>query len=151
MTEQRLRRALVVDDNPMWLKTLSRLIRGIGYSISAAQTYTEALLEVERSQVPPDLVVTDVRLSDHDESNTDGLRLLQELSGRGQLRASIVVTGYPSPETRRIAAQLGAVYLEKGNFTTQDFRRESRKLGQNPPTGPGPRLQVRGRLVLATA
>jgi CheY-like chemotaxis protein len=143
-------KALVVDDNLRWLKTLTRLVQDMGYSISTAQSYAEALLAVEKKQAPPDLIVTDIRLRDGDESNIEGLLLLQEVHKRGQLRASIVVTGYPSPETRHIAEQLGAVYLEKGSFTREDFRREMEGIRRKSSANSSPHLQFRACLALAT-
>ena len=146
-----LPRALVVDDNQSWLKTLTRLVRDAGYSVSTAQTYAEALLEVGKNESPPDLIVTDIRLRDDDESNEDGLRLLVELYERGQLRASMVVTGYPSPETRQVAERLGAVYLEKGNFTREDFRSESERIRGKSTTDLSQCLRFRGRSAFSVA
>ena len=146
-----LPKALVVDDSERWLKTLTQLVRDVGYSVSTAQTYAAALLEVEESYSPPDLIVTDIRLKDEDESNIDGLRLLMELRKRGQLGASIVVTGYPSPKTRRVAERLGAVYIEKGSFTREDFRREVERIRRKSSSDSGRCLRFRRQLAFSVA
>ena len=126
MSKQVAPQALVVDDNPSWLDTLTRLAIGVGYTVATARTYAEAMHKLE-GLISPDLVITDIRLQDDKESNEDGLLLLRKLSQRGQLRASIVVTGYPSLQTREAAEKLGAAYFVKGRFTGEDFRRESEK------------------------
>ncbi len=120
--------ALIIDDNPLWLKTLARLTGEAVYTILTAKAFEEALHTVEDST--PDLIITDIRLNDEDESNIDGLRLLMILHEREQLKASIVVTGYPNTEIRRAAEQLGAIYLEKGSFTREIFRSKKEKIKQ---------------------
>lgn len=126
MTDKR-REALVVDDNDLWLEILTRLTKDSGYYVFTAHTCDEAMLKVKQSQSAPDLVVTDVRLRDDDESNIDGLRLLLELEKRQELRSSIVVTGYPDDKTRKIAQRLGATYMEKHDFDREDFWRAAGK------------------------
>jgi len=150
MARQASPNALVVDDNRRWLKTLTRLARDSGYSVSTAQTYAAALLEVERSELTPDLIITDIRLIDGDHSNIDGMRLLEELHKRGQLRASIVVTGYPSIKTRRIAKRLGAVYLVKGNFSREDFRCEMKGIKKKRSINSSQCSLLRRRFALST-
>ncbi len=125
---QKLITALVVDDNLSWLRTLTRLTGEAGYTILTAKVFDEALLTAEKSK--PDLIVTDIRLKDDDDSDIGGIRLLSILHEQGKLNASIVVTGYPDPETRKAAEQLGASYLEKGSFTREDFRYRLKKFGQ---------------------
>lgn len=124
-------RALVIDDQPHWLKMLTRLLSGTDYSVSTAQSYDAALREIDRDSHPPDLIVTDIRLRDNDDHNVDGLRLLNTLRKSGKLRSCIIVTGYPSPGTRSLADLLGAAYLEKGDFSRNDFWRELRNNTKN--------------------
>jgi ActR/RegA family two-component response regulator len=124
MTKRYSLKALVVDDNGTWLRALTRLISEAGYQVVTAQTYKDALQIIRGSESPPDLVVTDVRLEDDDSSNEDGLELLLEMRRRGQLAASMVVTGYPSDRAKDVASQVGAVYLEKGQFRRDKFHQE---------------------------
>lgn len=127
MIKQTLLKALVVDDNPFWLRMLSRLVSGSNYAVFTAKTY-DAALRVAREE-RPDLVVTDIRFRDDDEFNMDGLRLLQKLQELGQLKRSIVVTGYSDPIKRDAANRVGALYFEKGNFTREDFQNELERIG----------------------
>jgi DNA-binding NtrC family response regulator len=116
-----IKRALVVDDNASWLSTLSRLVSKYYTDIDKAGTFEEALLKIEQSSNTYDLIVTDLRLKENVSENYAGLDLIEQAVKTLPLRKSIVVTCHPSPETRKKAESLGALYFVKGIFSRESF------------------------------
>jgi CheY-like chemotaxis protein len=53
---------LAVDDEPLLLRVLSRMLEGAGYRVLTAASAMEALDLLVSSQPAPDLVVSDVRM-----------------------------------------------------------------------------------------
>lgn len=134
MKSRDIRMALVVDDNLRWLETLRRLARSQRYDVLTARSYHQAQQQAAKYHHPLDLVITDIRLEDNDASNIDGIRLLKDLHGSGQVTASIVVTGYPSEESRQLSESVGALYLVKGRFTRKDFADVEQQIRQRRET-----------------
>ena len=77
---------LVVDDDPRVRGLYAMVLREAGATVSAAGTATEAIQLADLH--PPDVVVTDLRMPQH-----DGLWLLQEVKRRMPRIPVIVVTG----------------------------------------------------------
>jgi DNA-binding NtrC family response regulator len=77
---------LVVDDDPRVRGLYAMVLREAGATVSASGTATEAIQLAELH--PPDVVVTDLRMPQH-----DGLWLLQEVKRRMPGIPVIVVTG----------------------------------------------------------
>lgn len=100
-------RILIVDDDDMTRKTLTRLLRREGFHISNASTGTAALQRL--SEAPYDLVITDLVMGD-----IDGLGLLTRIKNRYPNVEVILITGYASIPTAIEAVKKGAYhYLEK--------------------------------------
>lgn len=100
-------RILIVDDDDMTRKTLTRLLRREGFHISNASTGTAALQRL--SEAPYDLVITDLVMGD-----IDGLELLTRIKNRYPNVEVILITGYASIPTAIEAVKKGAYhYLEK--------------------------------------
>lgn len=95
------RRVLVVDDEADFLATYERLLGRQGYEVVTA-TSREAGLAVLAGE-PPHLVISDLRLPDG-----DGLDVVRAACAARAPVPVIVVTGYPSDETRRAALAAGA-------------------------------------------
>ena len=97
----RRRRVLVVDDEADFLATYERLLRREGFDVVTATSRAAglAVLATETLQ----LVISDLRLPDG-----DGLDVVRAARGLGVPVPVIVVTGYPSDETRRAALAAGA-------------------------------------------
>jgi DNA-binding response OmpR family regulator len=95
------RRVLVVDDEADFLATYERLLRRQGYEVVTAKSRAAGLaaLTVEA----PHLVISDLRLPDG-----DGLDVVRAARGARAPVPVIVITGYPSDETRRAALAAGA-------------------------------------------
>jgi DNA-binding response OmpR family regulator len=95
------RRVLVVDDEADFLATYERLLRREGYEVVTATSRATGLAALAGE--PPHLVISDVRLPDG-----DGLDVVRAARGLPEPMPVIVVTGYPSDETRRAALAAGA-------------------------------------------
>lgn len=95
------RRVLVVDDEADFLATYERLLRRQGYEVVTATSRATGLAALAGE--PPHLVISDVRLPDG-----DGLDVVRAARGLPEPMPVIVVTGYPSNETRRAALAAGA-------------------------------------------
>jgi DNA-binding response OmpR family regulator len=99
--------ALVVDDEPDLLATYERLLRRKG--VTAVTASSVALARAALGRERPDLVICDLRLPDG-----DGLDVVRAARAAAPPVPVIVVTGFPSDETRRTALGAGATaFLSK--------------------------------------
>lgn len=96
------KRVLVVDDEADFLATYVRLFRPQGYQVITATSRAAGLAAVADEH--PHLVILDLRLPDG-----DGLDVVRAARGVPDPPPVIVVTGYPSAETRRAATAAGAI------------------------------------------
>lgn len=95
------RRVLVVDDEADFLATYERLLRRHGFHVMVATTRADGVAAVVRER--PDLVISDLRLPDG-----SGLDVVRAARSMPEPPSVIVVTGYPSAETRQAALAAGA-------------------------------------------
>ena len=95
------RRVLVVDDEADFLATYERLLQREGYEVITVTSRAAGLAALAGE--PPDLVISDLRLPDG-----DGLDVVRAAHNVRDPLPVIVVTGYPSDETRRAALAAGA-------------------------------------------
>ena len=105
---------LIVEDTSDIQESYKRSIeRKAGIPIVAA-TYDEAIAAVKRRFFP--VAIIDVRLSEDDETNVDGLRVLEFIHQVGNSTKAILITGYGSFEIAREAFKKYQVFegLEKG-------------------------------------
>ncbi len=103
----RSRRVLIVDDEPLVLKAVARIVRLMGYDVTLAANGYEA---IERLRARPfHVIVSDVAMP-----HMDGLELLKrvrEIDPRVQV---VLATGTPDDGDARVALELGAFrYLVK--------------------------------------
>jgi DNA-binding response OmpR family regulator len=99
-------RVLVVEDEADFLATYERLLGRQGYQVITAMSRAGGLAAVRAATGDHrlDLVICDLRLPDG-----DGLDVVRAARGMAEPPSVIVITGYPSDETRRAAAAAGAV------------------------------------------
>ncbi len=97
-------RVLVVDDEPTIIESTGDYLRVRGFEVATARELeeAEALLMVDEF----DAVVTDVRLTPG--GHEEGLELAAFVAGRSPRTPVIVVTGFASEETERVARERGA-------------------------------------------
>jgi DNA-binding NtrC family response regulator len=98
---------LVVDDELLIRKSLSRVLRERGYTVEGASTGAEGLEKV--ASVRPQVMILDMRLPD-----TDGLSVLRRVRQMDSLVQVIVITAYGEVPSAVEAMKLGACdYLRK--------------------------------------
>jgi DNA-binding response OmpR family regulator len=95
------RRVLVIDDEADFLATYERLLGRHGYEVVMATSRAAGLAALAAER--PHLVISDLRLPDG-----DGLDVVRAACAAREPVPVIVVTGYPSDETRRAALAAGA-------------------------------------------
>ncbi len=103
-----MQQILVVDDEIGIRELLSEILSDEGYKITLAQNATEA--RVSRNDARPDMVLLDIWMPD-----TDGITLLKEWAGNGQLTMPVVMmSGHGTIDTAVEATRIGAFdFLEK--------------------------------------
>ncbi|MBI4525544.1 MAG: response regulator [Deltaproteobacteria bacterium] len=98
---------LLVDDNENFLSFLERVFSKRGYHVKTASNGEEALKLIDEGSFA--VAILDIRMGP-----VDGISLLMEIKRREPFLKSIIITGYPTPETRFRAFQNGAsAYLTK--------------------------------------
>ncbi|HKA33456.1 MAG TPA: response regulator [Candidatus Binatia bacterium] len=98
---------LVVDDEPNFLALMESALGKRGFDVNTASNRPEALKLLEREMF--DFALIDLKLGP-----TDGIQLLSEIKRRQPRVRAIMVTGYPTEESRDEARQTGAsAYLSK--------------------------------------
>jgi ATP-dependent Lon protease len=98
---------LAVDDEENFLRLLSHTLQKEGYEVRTASDGPEALRKFEHERF--DLALIDVRMTP-----MDGLTVLEDIKKRYPHTKVIMITAYPTNETRRLSLQQGAVqYLTK--------------------------------------
>jgi two-component system NtrC family response regulator len=100
-------RILVIDDDRSARMLLERLLTRAGHAVTVVDTAEQGLVKLGEATF--DLLITDKNLP-----GADGLEVLKKArTSQPNLRA-ILITGFPTPETRDQAAELGVfAYLSK--------------------------------------
>lgn len=100
---------LIVEDDLTFGKMLATWLRKQDFEVSTASSVGAAVKSLISGEVRPDLVLSDLRLPDH-----DGLYLLQWLHRQGIHVPFIVMTGYAEVSNAVEAMKLGATdYISK--------------------------------------
>lgn len=99
---------LVVDDEMGIRELLSEILADEGHDVRLAENATAA--RAAREETRPDLVLLDIWMPD-----TDGITLLKEWAGNGQLNMPVIMmSGHGTIETAVEATRIGALdFLEK--------------------------------------
>ncbi len=116
-------RILIVDDEQQWREHLMGILNREGYTVEAASTAKDALNILQQGIYH--LVILDIRLEDSDQSNRDGMILLESLRERGLNEATkiIMLSAHGTKEQMRTAFRDFSVvdFLSKDEFTRQHF------------------------------
>jgi DNA-binding NtrC family response regulator len=100
-------RILVVDDDPYFLRVLSRILTGENFQVKTAEGTAAAAQILQQNSF--DLVISDLRLPDG-----DGLSLLQEIRKSGSEIPVVILTAYGEVDSYLEAMNAGATeYLNK--------------------------------------
>ena len=98
---------LVVDDEENFLRLLTHTLKKDGYEVKTAADGQEALRLLEREKF--DLALIDIRMTP-----MDGLAVLGGIKRQHPQTKVIMITAYPSAETRMLSFEKGAYrYLIK--------------------------------------
>lgn len=110
---QFLRRALVVEDDPLTRSLLESLLVVARFEVRACASAREALAEFERFD--PDVLVVDIQLAER----PTGAQLAAALAGSAPHLAIVVVSHYPSPQAAGLRQPLPrqAAFVNKGQVT----------------------------------
>ena len=108
-------RVLVIDDEPLALKNLRRILEKDGHSVS---TFKNPLRALERlKEEPCDLIISDIRMP-----YMDGLTLLDRAKNIVPDIGVILITGYASLDGAVEATKLGAYHYLAKPFTPEQVR-----------------------------
>lgn len=100
-------RILVVDDEPVVVKSCERILTPEGYAVESALNGVEAIAKLGGDSF--DLVITDLKMPD-----IDGLELIRWIRNSRPDTGIVVITGFPSQESIKEALSLRILdYLPK--------------------------------------
>jgi DNA-binding response OmpR family regulator len=105
---------LVVDDELLIRKSLSKVLRARGFNVDAASTGAEGLERV--NAVRPQVMILDMRLPD-----TDGLSVLRRVRQLDPLLQVIVITAYGDVQSAVDAMKLGACDFLRKPYEMEDI------------------------------
>ena len=101
------RSVLVVDDEENLLVLLDRILSKEGYTVRTASNAYQALDLIDRSAF--DLAILDIKMFP-----IDGVALLSEIKKRSPATQVVMITAYPTADTRNQCLRSGAsTYLTK--------------------------------------
>ena len=102
-------RILVIDDDKSARLLLERVLTRAGHSVVLVDNGEQGLKVL--AQQPFDLMITDKNLP-----GVDGLEVLRRARAHNKTLQAIIITGFPTPETKSSAKELG-VY----SYVTKPF------------------------------
>jgi DNA-binding NtrC family response regulator len=109
-------RLLVVDDEPIALRNLERVLSKEGYDVSTASSGASALRQLRQSAF--DLVLTDLRME-----KVDGMQVLKRCKESDPDVEVILITGYAAIETAIEAMKHGAYHYLAKPFKLDEVRK----------------------------
>ena len=115
---------LIVDDELLIRKSLSKVFRASGYSVDTASTGAEGIEKV--SSVRPQVMILDMRLPD-----TDGLSVLKKARELDPLLQVIVITAYGDVQSAVNAMKLGACDFLRKPYEMEDIVLATDSAGRN--------------------
>ncbi len=101
---------LVVDDEPVVIKSAERVLKAEGYTVESALSGKEALAVMEQNTY--NLVLTDLKMPE-----MDGISLIKRIKKKKPDTGIVIITGYPSQDTVREALELGIIDYVPKPFT----------------------------------
>lgn len=104
-------RILVIDDDPVQLRTAQRVLTRFGYRVATTRSGVEALELFAHAgrESPFDLVIVDVLLNER----ADGLSVLEDIRRRCPQQKGMLASGHAPPESMALAAERGLSWLAK--------------------------------------
>jgi CheY-like chemotaxis protein len=110
-------RVLVVDDDPIQLRTFRRVLAGLGYTVEARSKGEEAIALLRASEESPfDLLLVDMLLG----GPLDGLQVIERIREKFPDQKAIIVSGHAPSERAEAAIGQGLPWLAKP-YTLDDL------------------------------
>jgi DNA-binding NtrC family response regulator len=121
-------KVLIVEDYSDWRELLRDLLRREGHAVKAVADLQEAQSYLREAK-DLDVAILDIRLVETDETNEDGMRLLQEIHDKHDFVRVIMITGHGNMELQRKAfRQFHAFdFFRKEQFVSDEFRQAVRE------------------------
>ncbi len=113
VTAQKIRTALVVEDEPMVLRRLCQLVARRGYEVMSASTVAEGMARLADE---PDLLITDLQLPDG-----SGEEIALASFEANPKRPIVVCSGFSADDVRRGRLRSAPLTFLAKPFTTADF------------------------------
>ncbi len=101
---------LVVDDEPIIIRSCETVLKAEGYNIDSAPGGREAILKME--ETPYDIVFTDLKMPE-----VDGITLIKWIKQNRPDTGIVIITGYPSQDTIKDALDVGIIDYVPKPFT----------------------------------
>jgi len=127
---------LVVDDDAIVIKSCKRILEAEGFEVSSAPGADNALEAMKASDF--DLMLIDVKMP-----KRDGMYLMREIKKNWPEIPTIIMSGYPTPETISEVLKLGATLFIPKPFRPDELVKSVRQVIKNMhvkesfPTGAG--------------
>ena len=115
---------LVVDDELLIRKSLSKVLRARGYGVETASTGAEGLEKA--ASIRPQVMILDMRLPD-----TDGLSVLRRVRQVDPLLQVIVITAFGDVQSAVDAMKLGACDFLRKPYEMEDIVLATESAGRN--------------------
>ncbi len=135
------KRALVVEDEPIWRHILSEILSDIGFAVDRAASFAEGAQAITGRVY--DLAVIDVSLTEDDHENRDGIRLLELLHQQNASTPTLVVSAHTTSEIRLDTHPTSAFsfFISKSDFDRNAFvdlvtRAAAARQPVSPPSPP---------------
>ncbi len=101
---------LVVDDEPVVVRSCERILRAEGYPVDGVLSAKEGILRMEQNHY--NLVLTDLKMPE-----IDGITLIRWIKREMPATGIVIITGYPTQETIKEALDLGIIDYVPKPFT----------------------------------
>jgi DNA-binding response OmpR family regulator len=106
---------LVVDDDPVVLRSCQRILGAAGIEAQLSESVAKALARMSRERF--DVLLVDIKMPEK-----DGFAVAKEAVRRNDgVTPFIVMTGYPTPGTRARSKELGAAGFVPKPFTPDEL------------------------------
>jgi DNA-binding response OmpR family regulator len=113
-------RILIVEDDPEWQRMLKDTLEHEGYEVTVASDPDQGISALRTFGLQ--LVLMDLNLSDEDEMNREGLKLLSSIGMFNPCARAIVITAFSQHQREAFRASFGVYdYLLKSEFETATF------------------------------
>jgi len=117
---------LVVDDDAIVIKSCKRILEVEGFEVFTVPSADKALEEIKSSDF--DVLILDVKMPIH-----DGMYLMREIKKNSPEIPTIIMSGYPTPETIAQVLGLGAALFIPKPFKPDELVKSVRQVLKSMP------------------